>query len=48
LSYEFTLDVGGQAVTVTVSVTIDGDTFKGTSTVAEYGSFPTEGKRNPK
>lgn len=48
LSYDFTLDVGGQAVTVSVSVTIDGDTFKGTSSVAEYGSFPTEGKRNPK
>jgi imidazolonepropionase-like amidohydrolase len=48
LSYNFTLDVGGQAITVNVSVTIDGDAFKGTSTVAEYGSFPTEGKRNPK
>jgi hypothetical protein len=48
LSYDFSFDAGGQSVTVNVSVTIDGDTFKGSSSVAQFGSFPTEGKRNPK
>lgn len=48
LTYDFSFDAGGQSVTVNVSVTIDGDTFKGTSSVAQFGSFPTEGKRIPK
>jgi hypothetical protein len=48
LTFSFSFDAGGANVTVEVSVTIDGDTFKGTATVADFGSFPTEGKRNPK
>lgn len=48
LTYDFSFDAGGQSVTVNVSVAIDGDTFRGTSSVAQFGSFPTEGKRNPK
>lgn len=48
LSFTFEFDAGGTMVQVEVSVTIDGDTFKGTASVADYGSFPTEGKRNPK
>ena len=48
LSFTFSFDAGGTMVQVEVSVTIEGDTFKGTASVAEYGSFPTQGKRNPK
>lgn len=48
LSFTFSFDAGGTMVQVEVAVTIEGDTFKGTASVADYGSFPTEGKRNPK
>lgn len=48
LTFNFTFNYGGSDITVEVAVKIEGDTFKGTSTVAEYGSFPTEGKRLPK
>jgi imidazolonepropionase-like amidohydrolase len=48
LSFTFSFDAGGAMVQVEVSVTIEGDTFKGTASVADYGSFPTQGKRNPK
>jgi hypothetical protein len=48
LSFTFSFDAGGAIVQVEVAVTIEGDTFKGTASVADYGSFPTQGKRNPK
>lgn len=48
LTFNFTFNYGGSKLKVEVAVKIDGDTFKGTSTVAEYGSYPTEGKRLPK
>lgn len=48
LSFTFSFDAGGTMVQVEVAVTLEGDTFKGTASVADYGSFPTEGKRNPK
>ena len=48
LTFTFTFNYGGSNITVEVAVKIEGDSFKGTSSVAEYGSFPTEGKRLPK
>jgi hypothetical protein len=48
LSFKYTIDIGGQSVTVEVEVTIDGNTFKGTATAGQFGSFPAEGKKNPK
>lgn len=48
LSYKFTIDMSGQTMTVTVEATLDGDTFKGNASVEQYGSFPIEGKKNPK
>lgn len=48
LTFTFSFDAGGAMVQVEVAVTIEGDTFKGTASVADYGSFPTGGKRNPK
>lgn len=40
LSFKYTINVGGQDMTVSVEVTLDGNTFKGTASVPEYGSFP--------
>lgn len=48
LSFSYTVNVGGQPLDVNVSATIEGETFKGTATTAEYGSFPITGKKNPK
>lgn len=48
LSFTFSFDAGGAMMRIEFAVTIEGDTFKGAASVGEYGSFPTEGKRNPK
>lgn len=37
----------GQDITIEVSMDIDGDEFEGTLSVAEFGSFPLEGLREP-
>jgi len=47
LSYSFTINAGGQMLTVDVTVTVDGDTFEGTMTAGQFGSFPVEGERKP-
>lgn len=47
LTFKYTVNMG-QDITVTVEATIEGDTFKGTASIAQFGSFPVEGKRNPK
>lgn len=38
----------GQEITIEISMDIDGDTFEGTLSVAQFGSFPMEGSRDPK
>lgn len=48
LSFKYTVNFGGQNITVTVDATVEGDTFKGTASIAGFGSFPVEGKKNPK
>lgn len=48
LTFKFTVNFSGTMLNIEVAGTVDGDKFSGTSTVAEFGSFPTEGKRNPK
>ncbi len=48
LTFRYTVNFGGQSLTVTVEATVEGDTFKGTASIAEFGSFPVEGKKNPK
>ena len=48
LSFNYTLSFGANVIKVEVEVTFDGDTFKGTSSVGSFGSFPTEGTRDPK
>lgn len=46
LSFSFTINMG-EDTTVDVSMEIDGDTFEGTLSVAEAGSFPIEGSKEP-
>jgi imidazolonepropionase-like amidohydrolase len=48
LSFNYTLNFGANNIKVEVEVTFDGDTFKGTSSVGSFGSFPTEGTKDPK
>ena len=46
LSFSFSFEVGGgQQMSIDCEVTIDGDTFDGTMSVGEFGSFPLEGEK---
>jgi Amidohydrolase family len=47
LKFTFTISIEGNSIAVTVEGTVDGDTFKGTSTAGSFGSFTTEGSKNP-
>lgn len=48
LQYSYSYDMDGtRTITVEVSATVEGDTFKGTATVESLGSFPVEGKKGP-
>jgi translation elongation factor P/translation initiation factor 5A len=46
-SYSFTMG-GSQSINVDVDATVEGDSFKGTATAGSFGSFPIEGKKDPK
>lgn len=48
LSFSFGFDMGGNALTIEVSVAVDGDAFEGTMSVGTFGSFPMKGTREPK
>ncbi|MBY0436314.1 MAG: amidohydrolase family protein, partial [Cyclobacteriaceae bacterium] len=48
LTFNYTLNFGGNSIKVEVEVTVEGDTFKGTSSVGQFGSFPIEGTKDPK
>ena len=48
LSYNYTINFGGNSIKVEVDVTVDGDSFKGNASVGQFGSFPIEGTKNPK
>lgn len=47
LRYSYTVQVGGQSFKVDVDATVEGNNYKGSATVGQYGSFPVEGKRDP-
>ncbi|MEM7297066.1 MAG: amidohydrolase family protein [Bacteroidota bacterium] len=47
VTFSFKTNVG-QEITVEISMNIDGDTFEGTLSVAQFGSFPMDGSRDPK
>lgn len=48
LSFNYTVSFGANSVKIEVEVKVDGETFKGTSSVGQRGSFPIEGTRDPK
>ena len=48
LSYKYPLNLGGQTLSIEVEAKVDGDSFKGTITAGQFGSFPIEGTRDPK
>ncbi|CAN5423750.1 amidohydrolase family protein [soil metagenome] len=48
LSFSYSLNIGGSSVKIDVEVNVDGDTLSGTSTAGQYGSFQTDGTKNPK
>ena len=48
LTFNYNLNFGANPVKVEVELTVDGDTLKGTTTVGTFGSFPTEGTKDPK
>ncbi len=48
LTYNYTINFGGNSIKVEVDVTVDGDSFKGNASVGQFGSFPIEGTKNPK
>jgi len=47
LKYTYTIQIDAQTVTVEVNATVEGDTYKGTATAGNFGSFPVDAKRNP-
>lgn len=48
LSYKYPLNLGGKTLSIEVEAKVDGDSFKGTITAGQFGSFPIEGTRDPK
>jgi hypothetical protein len=47
LKYTYSIQVDAQTVDVEVNATVEGDTYKGTATAGNFGSFPVDAKRNP-
>lgn len=45
--YSFEVKVGEDMLPISISLTVDGDSFEGTMTAGPYGSFPIEGQRTP-
>jgi len=47
LKYTYTVQINGQTVNVEVNATVEGDTYKGTATAGNFGTFPVEAKKDP-
>jgi imidazolonepropionase-like amidohydrolase len=47
LTFSYSTDGGGQSVTVTFDLTIDGDSLEGSMAAGNFGSFDVEGDRSP-
>ncbi len=48
LTFNFPYDAGGDTLIIDAAVTIDEDTFEGTLTAGDNGSFPVKAKKDPK
>lgn len=47
LKFKYTVSFGGNSMEVTVEGTIEGTTFKGSTSVGQFGTFATEGSKDP-
>jgi imidazolonepropionase-like amidohydrolase len=47
LTFSYSTDGGGQTVTVSFDLTIDGNSLEGTMSAGSFGSFDVEGDRDP-
>jgi imidazolonepropionase-like amidohydrolase len=47
LTFSYTTEGGGQSVTVTFDLTIDGNSLEGSMAAGQFGSFDVEGDRSP-
>ena len=48
VSFTFDFDIGGQMMTLEFDLKLDGESFSGTVTVGEFGTFPISGQRTSK
>jgi hypothetical protein len=48
LTFSFPYDAGGDTITIEAAITIDEDTFEGTLTAGDNGSFPIKATKDPK
>ena len=47
VSWSYTVEGGGRSFTIDTEVEVDGDTFEGTISLGDFGSFDIEGEREP-
>lgn len=48
VSFNYTIDTGGNSLKIDVAITVSGNTFEGSMTAGQYGTFPMNGTRDPK
>ncbi len=48
LTYSYSINFGGNSVKVEVDVTVEGDSFKGSASIGQRGSFSIDGTKDPK
>ncbi len=48
LHFTYSVTFGGQTMTIECDGTIEGDSFTGTASIGQFGSFPMEGTKDPK
>lgn len=47
VTWSYTVEGGGRSFTIDTEVEVDGDTFEGTISLGDFGSFDIEGEREP-
>lgn len=47
LSFNYTIDAGGSTIKIEVSATVNGNSFDGSMTAGQYGTFPMNAKKDP-
>ena len=47
MTLSYTISIGGNQISMELNVTVEEDTFEGTMTAGQFGSFKIEGQKNP-